>query len=369
MFLYAERDWVPVGGKTRTGYKALRKVVDKHCEAGRHDEALRALERAYLEMEGRDDVKVEDMAILQNDMGAISSDLMELERAERHYKTGIQMLEDRGALGCHVHGRLLYNLGGLYLRMGRYEDAESTLQESIEVNSPLGTDKHEEVARATGMMGIAASNEGEVERSTELLRDAIDSLRSISDGKGDVIGSYHNVIGTNLYKVNDFASAEEHFQISLECYQDVLPFDHPWFIESLYNLSVAYEARGRYEDAEGAVLDAIARLGSQERPDPEKARSLKARLREVRRIMGDKDGRLEDMERRTVMLAADPSVDPHVLLDSYLELAEMQLTYRSFKVAFKTLRDAAAVAYQRLGPDHERTRELQKMIRDRSSEL
>ena len=370
VFISGKVHWMSMVGEVGTTYDSVRRVVQAHCDAGRHSTALRVLDRAIETLGETLDHDPGDVALFHNDKGAIYMDLEEWEMSEESLKAGIEYLEGHDLLRGYEHGKLLQNLGSLYFRMERYDDAERVLGEAIDVDTQFGVERYEDVAMVTGLLGVAVSKRGEYERSSTILRQAIERMSWLGEeGDMNFMGFCHNVLGTNSYQVRDFASAIEHLETALAYYQGVLPRVHPRFSEALYNLSVAREARGELEEAETAVLDALERAGSREDADPEDLERFKGQLREVRRQRGDVRGTLEAQERRTAMLAADPSTDPHVLLDSYVELAETPLTYRSFKVAFMTLREAAGVAYQRLGPDHERTRELQREVQERSSRL
>jgi tetratricopeptide (TPR) repeat protein len=256
---------VSVAKEEVTPYRAVRKVVEGYCDKGRYRTALQVLDKAILNEESSYDHDPSEVVLFHNDKAGIFMDMEEWSNSEQSFLRGIDLIKHHSLQGSPVHGRLLQNLGALYFKLERYDEAEKALQDAIEVDTRYGLERFEDVAMATGLLGLTLSKKGEHVRSNTILKVAIERFRWLGEEcDQNSMGFLHNVLGVNLFNLGEFESALVNLQQSLEHYQGVLSDDDPRYCEALLSMSFVHQAMGNLDDAMQAVEDAIGRVESRE---------------------------------------------------------------------------------------------------------
>ena len=198
-----------------------------------------------------------------------------------------------------IQAEMMNAIGGVYKRLGRYEDARPLLEEALATQRSLVGDQHASVASSLADVASLEHLEGNYERAERLFREALAIRRALhpddhiegAAAKGDLAAVLHTVgereeaaalyaealpvyrqrlgsshsqtaeVLTNLgllrKDLGDVLVADSLLREALHIRRRTLEADHPDIATTLNYLGVTRYARGRYAEAASLLREAL----------------------------------------------------------------------------------------------------------------
>ncbi len=165
----------------------------------------------------------------------------------------------RAALG-NAHEETLAtldNYGILLTYLGRFDEAEARHRESIEAHrAAFGEDHENTLAAINNLAGVLEGRTMHAE-AEPLLRQVLESSRVLlGNGHPRTLSAINN-LGVNLKRQNRLEEAEPYYIEVLEGRRRTLGNDHPHTVRSLNNIAGLYSAMKRLEDAERVYRESL----------------------------------------------------------------------------------------------------------------
>jgi tetratricopeptide (TPR) repeat protein len=176
-----------------------------------------------------------------NDLGNVYNSLGRYEDAISYHQQSLEIEREIGDRRGVANS--LGNLGNAYYSLGRYEDAKSYYQQSLEIYREIGNRGGE--AGSLGNLGSAYNSLGRYEEAISYQQQSLEIAREIGNRRG-VANSLNN-LGSAYDSLGRYEEAISYYQQSLEIAREI--GDRREVASSLGNLGSAYNSLGRYEEA------------------------------------------------------------------------------------------------------------------------
>ncbi len=221
-------------------------------------EGARTLERG----EG---VEPDLAAALRNTVGAVLTEIGDMERATVLLEENIRLLKARlGPEKDHSDlANALYRLGYVLdegSTRSSWERAEALYEEALAMTRRLQGYPSREAAQIVNDLAVTHMRLEEDSTARVLLDEALSERRLLfPDGHHKDIAETLSNLGTWSARNGDFPAAERYYRESLSMSRSTLGEDHPLVADNIYNLgSILYDL-GLYEEAQGLLQDAAER--------------------------------------------------------------------------------------------------------------
>jgi len=149
-------------------------------------------------------------------------------------------------------------LGMVYATTGRLEEAQSTLQRSLDIRVKAYGPEHPEVAVSLESLALLHSQKGAFKEATMFGNRALQLKQA-------ALGPTHPEVGMSLITLanihmaqGNYQEAETHFRQGLSTFEQTLGPSHPVLAEALNNLAVLYSLEGDNLRAEPLFIRALA---------------------------------------------------------------------------------------------------------------
>ncbi len=158
---------------------------------------------------------------------------------------------------CTETASSLDNLAELYLSQGRYQEAEPLFAEALDIRKAELGDHHLDTATSLNNLAVLYELQGRYDEAEPLHTEALEIRKAeLSDRHPDTASSLNNL--ANLYRSQGYyAEAEPMYLAALEIYKSELGNHHPETATSLNNLAALYRSQGRYDKAEPLYTEAL----------------------------------------------------------------------------------------------------------------
>jgi len=161
----------------------------------------------------------------------------------------------------------LHDLGGMLNAAGEFERADTVLREALALRSALVGLQDPRTAGTQARLALALRGLGEYEEAETLARSAVRVLRTAPDADREALGQALHTLGFVLRSRASLAEAEATYREALALRRELFDPAHPSVLETMSNLALTLEARGEYEEAEFLLREALAarrqRLGEE----------------------------------------------------------------------------------------------------------
>jgi tetratricopeptide (TPR) repeat protein len=101
------------------------------------------------------------------------------------------------------------NLAELHVDRGRYEQAESLLLDALEIQTRVFGSDHPVTLGSTNLLGRLYTNTGRLERASALMHESL-------DGRRQILGEHHPDVGDSYFSLGCLAAAEANHVESLD---------------------------------------------------------------------------------------------------------------------------------------------------------
>ncbi len=179
------------------------------------------------------------------------------QQAESWLQQCLELTQNRLDLEHSDVAISLNNLGELYKSTGRYREAEPLLEEALELRKRLLGEEHTDVATSLNNLALLYEFTGRYSKAEPLLEEALElRKRLLGEEHTDVATSLNNL--ALLYEsTGHYSKAEPLYQQALELWKRLVGEEHPHVATSLNNLAALYCYAGRYSEAEPLLEQAL----------------------------------------------------------------------------------------------------------------
>lgn len=293
-----------------------------------------------------------------------------------------------------VKARLLHTIGAIHRRLGLYAEAETQLEEAVEIRDSVLPPGHPDIASTLDDLGVLFTEQGRHDEAEATLRNALGQRQQslgpdhldvattlnnlsklyIAQGRHDeagalleqvlatreqMLGANHPDVATTLSDLGVLRSRQGRFDEAGVSYRRALAIreqtlgpDHPAVASALLNLAILADDQGRWDEAEALCHRALAIQERALGPDhPAVANTLNTISNSYR-----KQGRLEEAEPpllRALAIREQALGRDHPRVGGALNsLGNIYVRQQRYADARASYRRAAAIYERALGPDH-----------------
>ena len=148
-------------------------------------------------------------------------------------------------------------LGKLYQDLGRYNEAESLLEESLDLAKTLLDNNHPAIAAYKNNLASLYNVQGKYRQAEVLFMESLDIIKKLFGEHHPDVASVLNSLGNVYSSQENYNKAESFFKQALEIRKNFLSENHPDYAISLNDLGLLYTEQVRYTDAERLLLKAL----------------------------------------------------------------------------------------------------------------
>ena len=247
---------VPTHSRLIHRVDSLLKESSKLSRAGKFEEAIRLTEIATAETLSQLDTNTVSYADCQHQLGAISLDMNQFDKAEPPLLKGLQMRKQLLGNQHKAVSTSLNSLGILYGRMGRLDDSELYFREAMAINRVVYGPRHFNYAMGIQNMATIFKNNARFEEAEALYKEAISILVDTIGRAHPLVAMTEMNLGLSQMDQGKYDEAEKALTSSLAICQEVLPSNHPYHLMALVNLSIFYKNISRYKESIDMIEEA-----------------------------------------------------------------------------------------------------------------
>lgn len=181
------------------------------------------------------------------------------------YDNACQLLERAVAVRRGIYGdgnehvaQSLNNLAQVYVDMGNLDTAEELYREALTVMRQCYGPEHVRVAGILHNQAILAHNRGEYETGVGLFREALSMLRTLAGDSDPRVAKTLGDLAWLLQSMGNFEEAEPLYREALDIYRDAYGEEHPEIAIVMNHLGAALQAIGRYDEAEKMYVEVLS---------------------------------------------------------------------------------------------------------------
>lgn len=230
-------------------------------------------------------------------------------------------------------------LGTVLDDMGKFDEAEEVLQETVQLRESLYGNDHPSVAIGYNNLANHYREVGKLEQAENAIREAIRINRSVLGNDHLYVAQNLQLLGSILRFKGDYENAENILEETLELYRQYHPDNHSAFSVALFAYAGLHLTTGRWDAAEDAIRESLQMLRLQaEELDYPIAVNLQ-RLGAILYRKGDLERSLETFTRAIRIFEVIVPATDNRLISAKRMTAMIQLDLGDFTSAESILRD------------------------------
>lgn len=249
----------------------------------------------------------------------------------------------------------LHALGVLAFRKRDYRTADSLIERSLEMRRTLHAAPHPDIAESLNDLAVVRRNRDQLASADTLYQEALSMRHALFGAESsEVISTLNNlaVLKTNRGNLEE---AEDLYREVLSSRREMLGDVHPRVANTLNNLATCLRRQGKLEEAEATYREALMmRRQLLDDDHPKVAQSLNNLanvLRERERL-----GEAEDLYRQSLAIRREQFGDEHVkVANSLNNLAHVLRQRGQYDEAEEMQRRAVEIYRSDLGDQHQYT--------------
>jgi tetratricopeptide (TPR) repeat protein len=146
-------------------------------------------------------------------------------------------------------GQIYHNLGWIKKDQGKYTEAITYCEKSLEIRQKTLPANHPDLATSYNNIGSVYDDMGEYSKALSYYEKALEIYqKTLPANHPDLAISYNNIGG--VYKnMGEYSKALSYYEKALEIRQKTLPANHPSLATSYDNIGGVYENMGEYSKA------------------------------------------------------------------------------------------------------------------------
>ncbi|QLE53895.1 tetratricopeptide repeat protein (plasmid) [Nostoc sp. C057] len=190
-------------------------------------------------------------------LGFIYENQLLYSQAEKLYKYGLNICQQRFKTDHELVATNLNNLAYIYKIQGRYSEAEVIYMQTLEMRKKLLGEMHSPVAQSlNNLASVYRKQKRYVEAETFILQAL--SIRQSLLGKNHIyVAMSLNHLGKLYYEQERYSEAESFYIEVLNICESLSRKNHPFKARNFDDLALLYKAQHRYSEAESLYLKSI----------------------------------------------------------------------------------------------------------------
>ena len=262
-------------------------LVAVHNELGsfyrgisRYAESLTAFQSAGEEIVRRLGTDCVEYATLINNMAGTYRLMGRPAEAAELFRQAIDIYQNQNAEGSYAFVSVLNNISLAYQELGRLDDAAANLERALAMLRRMPGHLHEEAVTYHNLTALY-HRMGRQEDARRCLEMALASFEDCGGKEDPHYAAALNSLAGFLYSAGDYGRA-------IETYQKAAAYTKRWFGKNVeyavtyQNMSWAYQAQGRAEDARQSLEEAERVLSKIFGPEHERTQAVRDALRRLR---------------------------------------------------------------------------------------
>jgi tetratricopeptide (TPR) repeat protein len=192
-------------------------------------------------------------------------------------------------------------VGVLYIRQGRYNEAEPLFVKSLEIRRRILGEEHPDTLKSMTLLGVLRRVQGRNNEAEQLSAKALEIQRRVlGEEHPDTLMTMHN-LGWSYLLQKRYSEAEPLLIKSVEIQSRVLGEEYSETLWAMQGLGLLYSNQGRYKEAEpllSRVLEIRRRVLGEEHPDTQIA------MRHLEELHNNLQGRDNEAESKNIVMDA-----------------------------------------------------------------
>ena len=218
---------------------------ERELQVGNYGEAEKSLELAAADAKSRGASATKRAAIVRN-LAEAQRKQGKLAEAEQTIQQAIELLPERGGSLC---ADCLDVLADIYQDQGNYPQAQTTLQESLNVEESLPKADPERLAKRRQKLALAYHHAGDHAAAVPHFDRALELHEQTFGPEHSETGKVLTETGAALHRAGDHVEALQRLERALRIQEKTLDGDAPEITQGLYHLALAYEDSGHLDQA------------------------------------------------------------------------------------------------------------------------
>jgi eukaryotic-like serine/threonine-protein kinase len=207
-------------------------------------------------------------------LGGIYQKMGEFEQADSLLRSALDQQRSISGSDSIETAEDLVALGLLRSDRGKYKEAETLVREALTIDNTQQPRGAPALAKATESLGRVLENAGSYERAVKVLDEAV-RLQSASGGEQADLARTLTSLGEAQFSLGRYAAAESLSQRALAIDRQIFGERHPFVANDLIDLGNVQNQLGRYAEAERQFRQAVEIAGSwYGRDNPETASDM-----------------------------------------------------------------------------------------------
>jgi tetratricopeptide (TPR) repeat protein len=177
-------------------------------------------------------------------LGKLMIKLAQYNGAEDLYETLLlQTIDER------EKGNIIFQLGYIKYCQGKYTEAMTFYQNSLEIRQKILTVEHPDIGECYNHIGLIYSNMGEYLKALSSHEKALEIWQKTLPLNHPLLASSYSNIGFVYNHMGEYSKALSFYEKALKIYQKSLPPNHPDLATSYNNIGGVYNDVGEYSKA------------------------------------------------------------------------------------------------------------------------
>jgi tetratricopeptide (TPR) repeat protein len=191
----------------------------------------------------------EKTAICEHYSGVLAEALGNEDEAAAQYRGAVAQWEKAGPSYLSRRVSTLTNLGNLYWRGRRFDEAQRLLLQALDLSKPLALSEPALRARVTASLGTLYGDLGQPEHAFTLLEQSTAALRALPDARVE-LGSAESSLGMLELHAGRYKAGESDLREAVNIAEDVFGEQNPETAAYSTNLALALMLQGQFNRAE-----------------------------------------------------------------------------------------------------------------------
>jgi serine/threonine-protein kinase len=303
-----------------------------------------------------------EVATSENNYGRLLMAKGDLNAAEKLFLRSLDTFDSTGLHGLEV-AEVLKDIGYLTALKGNNERAIKFHEEELDIRRKVQGNEHPDFARALVRLANVHSLRGDTELSEKLHRRALRIFRAVyGNAHPDVAMTMSNLVRDVMYSRP--SEAEQLSIEALDMRRQILGDDHPDVAWSKYNLAYVLLERGETEQADDMLKEAFAMRGPNLPDGHPVVSSSFLLLGRILMARGLNEDAREAFEKCLELRLATLPHDHWLVATTRSFLGQCLVRLGHSAVGEDLLRDSHHQLVDKLGRNHEQTRQAEERLRN-----
>ncbi len=237
---------------------AISHRAHRLIETGNFEESMNSFQEIRTRMDGAVDLPLNLRVKVLNDLALATLQARGPEPAFDILQEALAIVVDAEAeASTEVVSETHQSLGGVYARLGKYQDGEREYRVALTMRREAYGNNHSTVAQSLNGLSEMMQRLGQLEESERLARECLAVSEFIYEPGHPRIARAINNVAIRLQSRGMHDHAIPYFERAVALWRDNFPDGHPDLATGLLNLGAVMYGQDRFEEAEQYWLESL----------------------------------------------------------------------------------------------------------------